>query len=856
MSAPAGKTSLWQRAGVTGLIVGIFVGSAVGLGAAVIPAPPAGAAVSTSSEVTITARGYDVDLENAPFPDLAVTVSQTQDLVSQGIRVSWTGGKQSTKPISGSMGGENFLQIAQCWGDDPDRPGHPDRTTCQYGASLSEGTTRNNSVEDVDIAAEDEQYTVPRAGAFTPAYTSIPFAAVDGTVIADVKHNRSGPNTRVPGVDVNTNEFFTQLTTNEVKWAGSGPKGDGSVPFEVQTAMQSPGIGCGTPITTSTPVTGQSCWLVVIPRGTGDSGSATIIKSGLLWDAWQHHVAVKLDFKPLGVRCEIGAAERQLAGSELVAGAISSWQPELCRGDQGSAFVLSTGNEPEALVAASGTAPSPLAFTSRPLDADGTDPVQYAPVALSGLAVSFAIDRAVTPVGDVPTEYRERDGLPFDALKLTPRIIAKLLTGSYFEALPPADRSHIGFVDFSSPGKNARTMVQDPDFLAVNDTEWKHQLMVSTSLADMLIPSGRSDLAVQLWRYVLADAEARAFLAGKPDPYGMVVNPWYSTNAEVNPNGTALDLPRESFPKADPIEKPDTTVSDPANGTGPVNLVTWRPYTADFENGAYYALRGDGLLLGAWDKFSAPPKYGKAVRELIGSQRVMALTTTAAAHRYQTVTASLRNPAGQFVAPTETGMLAAAAAMTPTAAQARVYEYDPAGAKAAGAATAYPLTMPVYAAVNPLQTDAEQRAVYANLIRYAVQNGQLPGTDIGQLPPGYAPLPRGWAEQALAAAAAIEKGESPLGSTPTPTPSAAITSGAAELPSAAVPAAAVPAAAAEAAAPAGPAATGVVAGPLSGTKTPDDPKIGAASAAVPAGLLSGLAAAAAVPMMTRFRRRT
>lgn len=843
----ARASSLWRRAGATGAIVGLLVGGTVGIGATVAPTDAASA--TTSSAVTVTADGYDLAFDTAPFPGLKVTVSQTQNLLSQGIVVSWTGGTQSTKPISGSMGGENFLQIAQCWGEDPDNPGHPDRTTCQYGASLSEGTTRNSSAEDADLHPEDEKYTVPRAGMFTPAYTSIPFRGVDGTVIADVEQRSPGPNTRIAGVDVNTNEFFTQLTTNEVKWAGSGPNGSGSVPFEVQTAMQSPGLGCGSPVTTGSAVTGQSCWLVIIPRGTGDSGASSITKSGLLWDAWQHHLAVKLDFKPLGVRCEIGAAERQLAGSELVAGAVSSWQPELCLGDTGSAFVMSTGNEAEALELASGTAPSPLAFTSSPLETDQSDPLQYAPVALSGVAVSVAIDRTVTPLPGVPAEYREKDSLPFDSVNLTPRILAKLLTGSYYEALPPADRTHIGFTDFTNPGDNARTMVQDPDFLAVNDPEWGYQLMVSTSLADALLPSGRSDLAIQLWRYVLGDADAREFLAGEPDPWGMRVNPWYSTNPEVNPTETGLELPRDNFPKADPIEKPDTTASDPANGTGAVNLVTWRPYTADFEAGAYHTLRGDGLLLGVWDKFSAPPKYSKSVRELIGSQRVLALTTAPAAARYQTVTASLLNPAGQFVAPTETGMLAAAAAMTPSAAQPQVYEYDPAGTTAKAAATAYPLTMPVYAALNPAQTDAAQRAIYANLVRYAVSDGQKPGTDPGQLPPGYAPLPQGWVDRALAAASAIEQGlVAPAQQVAPSAPSPSVAGATPRAASAAQPQPQTVVAV-------DPTATGSPAGSLMGAATPDDPDLPLGSAAVPAGLLSGLAAAAAVPMMSRIRRR-
>ncbi len=86
-------------------------------------------------------------------------------------------------------------------------------------------------------------------------------------------------------------------------------------------------------------------------------------------------------------------------------------------------------------------------------------------------------------------------------------------------------------------------------------------------------------------------------------------------------------------------------------------------------------LRGDGMMLGGWDN-STPPKFGKTVRELFGGQKVIGLTSTPAAELYQTVTASLRNPAGQFVAPTQDSLSAAAAAMTPTAAQPNVVAYD------------------------------------------------------------------------------------------------------------------------------------------------------------------------------------
>ena len=378
---------MFARAGLTGVAVAVLTASLHGAGGALVQVDTAAAAddPATASAVTLTNKedALAPGAEDAPFPDLEVTVSQTKDLVSQGIRVSWTGGKPSERPSS-NVGGTNFLQIAQCWGEDPDNPGHPDRRTCQYGGSLGNGTYRDGTTDAEDVAEEDLPYTHLSASFFAPTYTGIPFVAVNPDDIVDEKAappdrvlnnlttDAAGKIVQKTGkdfVDLNTNPFFTAYTTNEVKWAGAGADGSGSVPFEVQTNLQSTALGCGAPIEqTDGTVVGRSCWLVIIPRGQGDSGSSEINRSGLWWDAWEHHLAVELEFKPLGVRCQIGEAERQLAGSELIAGAIASWQPQLCRGEDGAPFVLSEGREADALVKAAGTEPSPLAFSSRPLD--------------------------------------------------------------------------------------------------------------------------------------------------------------------------------------------------------------------------------------------------------------------------------------------------------------------------------------------------------------------------------------------------------------------------------------------------------------------------------------------------------
>ncbi|TFB84060.1 hypothetical protein E3O44_16365 [Cryobacterium algoricola] len=894
--------SLWTRAGASGIVVGLLVGIGVSLLSSL--APPT-ASADTSSAVTVRASSA-ITPAGAPFPNLAVTVSKTTELTSEGVLVTWTGAgtKKSTRP-QGIVGGENFLQIAQCWGEDPLHPGHPDRTTCQYGAfsnaGRDSGVVPNVDPNDPDaveaakglapnIAAEDEKYTTPNYGLSAGPFTAIPFKAASGESISAVFKNtgssvlthyitdtagrvqtaRGDPTAAgvtlpngIVGVNLASNQFYTQFTSNEIKWAGSDDTGTGSAKFEMQTSMQSPGLGCGQPvIVTGQATTGQSCWLVIIPRGTGDSGVTQIIRPGLFWDAWQHSIAVKLDFKAVGIRCEIGSAEAQLSGSELIAGAISSWQPELCAGTNGSAFVLSTGSETDSLASAAQKVPGPLAFTSKPYSTANADPLQYAPVGIAGVTVSFAIDRRVTPSGTVPKAYVDAETQAFTTVNLTPRLLAKLLTASYIGSLPPgANLTHVNYASYANQGHNARNITHDPDFLKINDPEWAYQDLNSVSLSDALTPSGRSDLATQVWRYIVADPEAAAFLNGTADEWGMIVNPYYSTNAAVNPTGTGLSLPKDSFPKADPVE---TVTSTASNAPGPVNLVTWRPFTSDWDSGAYLTLRGDGQALGEWDLNATPHKYQKAVRSLAGDQGVLGLTTTASAARYQNVTASLKNSAGAFVAPTSGSMLAAASAMTPTPAQAKVLEYDPKSTKAIAAPTAYPLTMPVYAALNPLQTDAALRAKYANLITYAASRGQVPGTGLGQLPAGYAPMPQAWVDQALVAATAIKDGISP-NTKPVSAPSVALAGAAssggtsttyanqeATSASAAVAAAAVPVAGAAI----DPAATGSVAGSLVGRPTPNDPSIGPVSAAIPVGFLAGLFAAGSVPMISRIRRRS
>jgi hypothetical protein len=715
-------------------------------------------AVATSSSQTVSASEYELDYAHAPMPDLKVTVSQTQDLTSQGVIVSWTGGKESVRPSND--GGANFLQIMQCWGDDPNHPGHPDRTTCQYGAFPSPGSERTATTSSESVDPQDTKFTKPGTGWANPPYTSIPFKAATGTQIWDLKRNQSGSLDFDSNVTMASNEFFSKLTSNEVTWAGSDASGIGQSKFEIQTASQSPGLGCGNAEKVAGKYVGQPCWLVVLPRGTADNRQSSISQGGLLWDAWKHHLAIKLGFRPLGVRCQIGASERQVQGSELIGAAFASWQPDLCGGSVKSAFVISNQFDGDSLDAAASTSSSPLAITTRANNLQANDPLVYAPLTVGGISLSFAIDRNINESLSISQELRNRNFTPFTNMNITPRLLAKLLTYSYKESLPWG-------ADITELGNNSRNITQDPEFLEANSDEpdWQYMDLKFGGLADVLIPNSRSYLAERVWKYILSNKDAREFMAGKPDPYGMSVNPWYCTDSKVNPTKVAFQLPNPGFPKADPIERPDTTATDPAHGGGVANLVTWRPYISDFEAGALSTLTGNSYSLGGWNNMANPPAYSKTGRALPGQQRVLSLTTTPSAGRYQTFQASLLNPAGQFVSPTANSLAAAEEAMTPTADNSGVYEFEFDSKEAKKSKDSYPLATLIYAALNPLQTDKTSRSAYANMIRFAVDKGQTLGTNEGQLPPGYAPLNSKFKAMAILAADAIDKGKSPLAST-------------------------------------------------------------------------------------------
>jgi hypothetical protein len=435
------------------LVAALF---AVMLGATVISilasALPASADEAPSdSAVTVSGSGE--------FADLKVTVSQTKGLINQIVHVSWTGGAPT--PLTGGL--RNFLQIMQCWGDGPEAP---DRTQCQFGVSGRGGVGRRVLQLQSPLGGlVDPAETIKPADPTFTQFSKVPFWPVGG--------ERPTEATLSDG-----NDFFDQQSTNEVPVARTRADGTGEVDFEIQTGRQASGLGCGEPIEVNGSTSGRSCWLVIVPRGAKevDDSSVDVVRglqsSVLSLTNWKEKITIPLEFLPQGLPCLLGAAEWPITGHELVVDAVGRWQPALCA-NGGALFSYTQLNDDATRSQLLGSTDPGLAVIAHPLARDlgrADRPLVYAPVAVSGLTFAFRIVKNPTnlPPGDPKTAEA---GQPFTDMKLTPRLVAKLLTQSYQGDVvrksigaPPNEPSHPPGI----PPTNPEGLTNDPEFLKLN----------------------------------------------------------------------------------------------------------------------------------------------------------------------------------------------------------------------------------------------------------------------------------------------------------------------------------------------------------------------------------------------------
>lgn len=757
----------------------------------IIPVPSTADAVTPSSSITVkwtgdssSARDFQpIRNPNSPhfpeFDNLSVTVSQTAGVIDQAIRVQVSGfdaGTQSSTTFGSDV--QNFVQAMQCWGEDPRADDFVE--TCQWGGRYAANNGLGNSVfPDVTqrVAPRDQDI-------FNPTDHDVQFRTVDGQVI-------SGKNQLVNGEEKYAIlDFFGPATTNEVSSARVGSDGIGFFDFEAQSASQAPQLGCGT-------AENLRCWLVIVPRGTvfgGDGaacspirdransfelypyGRANSIQAGspvnTNCDYWDNRIAIPLDFAAVGSSCEIGAPEFRVVGSQLMVGAMSSWQPALCTSLKSTFnFATNTDSIARAQLIEDGANAPRIAYSGYPVssgelqtEAERTllarAKLAYAPVGISAVTIAY---------------IAEFDAGRQEKLVLSPRLMAKLLTQSYRFTVPSNTSDPAkNFAHLGATNQRYVFLNQDPDFQSLNPTNFNQ---FTTNPAIVLPGPSGADAIRQVWRWILADTEARAFLDGTPDPWGMTVNPYYlpkgdpkavvpwwlddARNYREPPVERAVGLTKidgspqrlsttilETFPKDDESLVPLNLNTERSR----FDSIQFAPYTSDLLSAALRTFRANPNSRTTWDpiRTNASGEAGDWVssgRQLPGSKFMISISDSPSTVRYGLSAASVRLPNSTVVAnPDAAGIAAALSALAATT-LATVKQVDPSAVTAGG----YPLTMVTYAAVNMGASTQAQRTTIANMLAQVTTNGQVSGTATGNLPPGYLPLTAELLAQAVSA---------------------------------------------------------------------------------------------------------
>ncbi|WP_134741376.1 hypothetical protein [Nocardioides sp. 503] len=822
MSAPSGSRRRWVA---HTLFAASFV--LVGLAVVVPGQPTAGASEGAPGAVTksVTATRTFVDQNGneseVTRKNVRMEVSQTADLRGrQEIHVAWdgavpTGGVIGDPNASDGRNQEYPFVLLQCRGVDtsgkvPKGQARLTPESCWTQTSteryLASGSHTPSWRFDAYADADDRRAVVGAPDPLPQACSTVsdplsarwlPFRAAGG----EVYYGGPDPTIGCSGLPPESDSAEAGGLPSNTTYGITGADGRGEADFAVWTSAENASLGCSASVSCSlvaVPVVGLSCDAygtrlpAAAPQTTKDgvpltdaqkaAADATCRRTGaylpgeprssqttdqavrgnLWWSEsnWRNRITVPLDFALTGSVCDVVSAEppQKIMGSVVLNELTASWQPKFCTTD--SLFTFTHVQQADALARTlvdSGEIEA--AFSSAP-KADGyRRPVVQAPAAVGGFAIAFNIDDA----------NRQRR----TTLQLNARLVAKLLTTSY-PAMAVMRDNH------PSIGANPLNITLDKEFQALNPG-----LPVSDNLeaaAALQIFSSSSDLIWALTSWIDADPEARAWLNGYADPWGMKVNAAYRD----------LDLPVDNWPLRDEFVAPQyyqnqnacyansptpfmQLIANPLSNLGAVLL------NMQFASSSVATVcRYDG-----YDQTTLPLR--QQGRQSIGYRFVLGVVPLSAARRYNLSTASLQtvstvspgttfgDATGRtFVAPDAAGLKAATALLHPDEAR-HTWTFDYEALSTADGAGAYPGVLPVYAVVPTEGLEPKAATKLAKMLCYAGGEGQSPGAANGQLPAGYLPITeanglRQQRDYTLTAAAAVRRqaGEVPALDAPVP----------------------------------------------------------------------------------------
>jgi hypothetical protein len=524
---------------------------------------------------------------------------------------------------------------------------------------------------------------------------------------------------------------FSAYGPQNTAFGTTDANGEGAAPIQLLTAQENSFLGCNL---------NSPCSLVVVPAQGGnvfnspvncndhsqDSGLTDLgsfsFTSSFGECSWRDRFIVPLHFAQTPTDCPVKNPDFSIIGSPMMGRAMNSWQAGLCAS---SAPVNLQYDESQA---------EPLARTDF---LDGLDDVALTTVAASGLPATHPFTYAPVAVSAESVVFWVDDpktGQPLTRLKLDPRLVAKLLTQSYDfegEACSGGQVAKGGFCD-NAVDNNPQSLFADPEFRQLNH----HVAAVGDGYQVPTVMSGESDMTWELTRWIAASK--RTF-----DPWGEHVNTDY-LNMQLPTNSLSS---MDAFPpiahRYDPVF--------PLSAVAQYQVENWYPATAFDQDPA-----------GNYDKLSP---------QIPGQRALFAILDEADAVAYQLPVAALENAAGKYVAPTSASMAAALGAMR-TSATNHITKDSIERAKVKGA---YPLTMVIYAMVPTGGISRKKAAKIAQWLDFVAGSGQAPGSNAGQLPPGYLPLTGSMRAQTLKAAQEVLHQSGKAKPAPVATPSAAPT---------------------------------------------------------------------------------
>jgi hypothetical protein len=720
--------------------------------------------------------------------DIQVNVSDTTGLRNgQVVSVSWsgahpTGGLISDEQFSSAAQQEYPVVLMECRGvNTASTPLSPD--TC-WSASVMERRATSPSVAPIGGKAypispmwnldsynpPSEQGTavnvpnpLPKAcGRLQPYEYWLPFVAADGTKYAIGPQGCAGS-----PPEMLTNTENPGIAPSDTTYAETAPNGDGSAKFTIETSETNASLGCSQTVACSlviVPIEGISCNAnPTIPGqpqySCENSGNFTagelnigqnpygpaLSDTGTFWwsqSNWQRRISVPLNFTTPADACnQNSAAPLEFYGSELMAQATEQWDPYFCLNPKLFNVQQVQISEPQAkesvqqgeIEAAIEGAPPPV---TQGQSSFFTKPTVQAPIGVTGFAIAYVIDNG--------------NGTPYTQLKLDPRLLAKLLTESYYGT------NNIQSGD-AGIAHNPQSIFDDPEFVALNPGFSPPGGIQPAPAATLFSILTRSDVIWSLTSYINDDPEARAWLNGQPDPWGMNVNPAYK----------GIQLPVESWPTLDTSTNgPDYTISgNPfcvgALGTGkakePDRPLIDNPQDT-LANVAYNLEYSIAASLVTCNNDSITPSYLELGPEVLGSRFLIGLVSLPAADQLDLDTAALQTYASPeaetpdlksfssgrvFVSPSTSSLQAGASLLQPDpAAGSWVVPYGDFPGQSA-AKQAYPGTMLMSVDVPTTGLPASDAAHYGQYLGFAATTGQTSGSATGQIPQGYLPLTAG-----------------------------------------------------------------------------------------------------------------